>query len=92
MYLIIAATYDDFVPEGPHDTVPSFVNYFLEEVKDGTVSDSSLGSAKKWMDVTGKAPFYINPVNSIMSSEHGLSLTMSATYNWRVKITASASN
>ena len=44
------------------------------------------------MDATGKAPYYINPVNKIMFSEHDLSLTMHDTYAWRVKITASASN
>ncbi len=60
----------------PTNTDPSLVTYFLEEVKDGTVSDSSLDTAKKWMDATGKAPYYINPVNKIMFSEHDLSLTM----------------
>ena len=28
-YLIIAATYDDFVPEGPQETAPSLLNYLL---------------------------------------------------------------
>ena len=40
----------------------------------------------------GKALYYINPVTSVMFSEHDLSLTMHDTYAWRVKITASASN
>ena len=88
---MIVAMFDDFAPEGPHETAPSLLNYFLGEVKDGTVNDSSLDTAKKWMDVTGKAPYYINPIKSVMLSEHGLALTMNATYAWRVKMTASAS-
>jgi hypothetical protein len=67
-YLIIAAAYDDFAPASPHETAPSLLIYFLEEVMDGSVSDSSSNTTKKWMDTTGKSPFYINPVNSIMSS------------------------
>ncbi len=73
---MIVAMFDDFAPEGPHETAPSLLNYFLGEVKDGTVIVSSLDTAKKWMDVTGKAPYYINPVNKIMLFEHGLALTM----------------
>ena len=88
-YLIVAAAYEDFVPEAPHETAPRDFNYFLEEVKGGTVSDASLGTAKMWMNTTGETPYFINPVNSIMSSEHGLTLTMLATYKWRIKMTAS---
>ena len=91
-YLMIVATFDDFAPASLNETVPSLVNYFLEEVKDGTVSDSSLDTANKWMDVNGKIPYYINPVNSVMLSEYDLSLTMIATYQWRVKMTAGARN
>ena len=40
------------------------------------------------MDATGKAPYYINPVKSIMSSKHGLTHTMNVTYKWRMKMTA----
>ena len=91
-YLMIVAMFDDFAPEGPHETAPSLLNYFLGEVKDGTVNDSSLDTAKKWMDATGKAPYYVNPVNSVMLSEHGLALTTIATYRWRVKMTAAKNN
>ncbi len=42
------------------------------------------------MDATGASPLYINPVHSIMPSGHELTLTMRATYNWRVKMTAGA--
>ena len=41
-YLIVVAAYEDFALEGAHETAPSLLNYFLEEVKDGIVSDSSL--------------------------------------------------
>ena len=37
-------------------------------------------------------PYYIIPVNSVMVSEHDLSLTMIATYQWRVKMTAGVRN
>jgi hypothetical protein len=67
-YLVIVATFDDFGPASPHETAPSLLNYFLEEVKDGSVKDSSLDTAKKWMGAAGCSPFYINPVNSVMSS------------------------
>ena len=88
-YLTIAAAYEDFVPEAPHETAPRDFNYFLEEVKGGTVSDASLGTAKMWMNTTGETPYFINPVSSITSSDHGLTLTIDATYKWRVKMTAS---
>ena len=65
-YLIVAAAYEDFVPAGAHETAPSDLNYFIEEVKEGVVSVSSLDTAKKWMDATGCSPYYINPVNSVM--------------------------
>ena len=55
---MIVATFDDFAPEGPHETAPSLLNYFLGEVKDGIVYDSSLDTAKKWMDATGCSPYY----------------------------------
>ena len=77
---MIVATFDDFAPEGPHETAPSLLNYFLEKVKVGSVNDSTLDTAKKWMDATGCSPYYINPLNSVMLSEHDLSLTMIATY------------
>jgi hypothetical protein len=88
-YLIVAAAYEDFVPEGPHETAPRDFSYFLEEVKGDTVSDASLGTAKMWMNATGETPYFINPVNSIMSSEHGLTLTKLDTYKWRIKMTTS---
>jgi hypothetical protein len=28
-YLMIVAIFDDFTTEGPHETVPSLLNYFL---------------------------------------------------------------
>jgi len=65
---MIVATFDDFAPASPHETAPSLLNYFLEEVKDGSVNDSSLDTAKKRMDATGCSPYYINPVNSVMLS------------------------
>jgi hypothetical protein len=40
----------------------------------------------------GKAPYFINPVNTIMSSEHDLTLTMNVTYTWRVKMSAGMRN
>jgi hypothetical protein len=67
-YLVIVATFDDFGPASPHETAPSLLNYFLEEVKDGSVNDSSLDTAKKRMDATGCSPYYINPVKSVMLS------------------------
>ena len=44
-YLIISAAFDDFVPEG-NTTVPPKLTYFLDEVKDDTVTDASLKFAK----------------------------------------------
>ena len=69
---MIVAMFDDFAPEGPHETAPSLLNYFLGEVKDGTVNDSSLDTAKKWMDATGKAPYYINPASCCPSTVSAL--------------------
>ncbi len=48
-------------------------------MQDDTVSVHSFFDKANGMDATGKAPYYINLVNSVMSSEHGLTLTMSAT-------------
>ena len=67
-YLMIVATFDDFAPASPHETAPSLLNYFLEEFKDGSVNDSYLDTAKKWMDATGCSPYCIIPVNSVMLS------------------------
>jgi hypothetical protein len=76
---MIVATFDDFAPASLNETAPSLLKYFLGEVKDGIVNDSSLDTAKKWMDATGCSPYYINPVNTLMSFEHSLTLTMDAT-------------
>ncbi len=64
-YLMIVAMFDDFTPEGPHETAPSLLNYFLEEVTDGSATDSSSDTAMK-LDAMGCSPYYINPVNKIM--------------------------
>jgi len=45
-YLIISAAFDDFIPE-VNTTVPRQLKHFLDEVKDGTVSDESLKCAKE---------------------------------------------
>ena len=36
---MIVATFEDFAPASPQETAPSLLNYFLGEVKDGTVND-----------------------------------------------------
>ena len=64
-YLMIVATFDVFAPEGPYETAPSLLNYFLEEVTDGSATDSSSDTAMK-LDAMGCSPYYINPVNKIM--------------------------
>ena len=87
-YLIISAAFDDFVPE-VNTTVPLKLSYFLDEVKDGTVTDASLKFAKDWLDTTGQCPHYINPVHVVMSSTFNLSLEIMSTYRWRTKMTAS---
>ena len=81
-YLIISAAFDDFVPE-VNTTVPLKLSYFLDEVKDGTVTDASLKFAKDWLDTTGQCPHYINPVHEVMSSTFNLSLEIMSTYRWR---------
>ena len=65
---MIVATFDVFAPASPQETAPSLLNYFLEEVMDGTVTDSSSDTAKKWMDAAGCSPYYINPMNNVMLS------------------------
>ena len=87
-YLIISAAVDDFIPE-VNNTVPRKLNHFIGEVNDGTVSDASLKLAKDWLDTTGRCPHYINPVHAVLVSKYNLFLTMSETYTWRTKITAS---
>ena len=87
-YLIISAAFDDFVPE-VNTTVPRQLKHFLDEVKDGTVSDESLKFAKDRLDTTGRCAHYINPVHAVLVSNHNLFLTMSETYTWRTKLTAS---
>ncbi len=62
---MIVATFDDLAHASPQETTPSLLNYFLEEVMDGTVTDSSSDTAKN-LDATGCSPYYINPVNSVM--------------------------
>ena len=64
-YLMIVATFDDLAHASPQETAPSLLNYFLEEVMDGTVTDSSSDTAMK-LDAMGCSPYYINPVNKIM--------------------------
>ena len=90
-YLIISAAFDDFVPE-VNTTVSPKLTYFLDEVKDGTVTDASLKFAKDWLDTTGKCPHYINPVHTVLASKHNFFLTMNMTYTWRAKITAATSD
>ena len=86
-YLIIIAAFDDYDPKV--DTkVPRQLDYFLNEVTDGSVSDASLTSAKTWLDTTGKCPYYINPVNEILASKHNVFITLNETYRWRTKLTA----
>ena len=85
-YLVISAALDDFIPEVVKLT------YFLDGVKDGTVTDASLKFAKDWLDTTGKCPHYINPVHTVLASKHNFFLTMNMTYTWRAKITAAASD
>ena len=86
-YLIISVAFDDFVPE-VNITVPRKLTYFVDEVKDGTVTDASLKSAKDWLDSTGQCPHYINPVHVVLSSKFNLSLDSNSTYRWRTKLTA----
>ena len=86
-YLIISAAFDDFIPE-VNTTVPRQLKHFLDEVKDGTVSDESLKFAKEWLNTTGKCPHHINPVDAVLASKHNLFLTIDETYRWRTKLTA----
>ena len=86
-YLIISAAFDDFVPE-VKTTVPRKLNHFIDEVKDGAVTDASLKFAKDWLDTTGQCPYYINPVHAVMSTKYNLSLDSNSTYRWRTKLTA----
>jgi hypothetical protein len=64
--------------------------YFIAELGDGPVTAKSLDSAKDWLDATAYNPYFINPVNNVMHESYGVVLTLNATYNWRVKLTASA--
>ena len=86
-YLIISAAFDDFVPE-VNITVPRKLTHFIDEVRDGTVTDASLKYAKDWLDTTGQCPYYINPVHAVMSSKYNLFLESNSTYRWRTKLTA----
>jgi len=86
-YLIVSAAFDDFVPE-VDTTVPQKLKYFVDEVKDGTVTDGSLKFAKDWLDITGQCSYYINPVHAVMTSKFNLSLDIMSTYRWRTKLTA----
>jgi len=52
------------------------------------VNDASLNSAKAWMNITGWSPHYINPVNSVMATHHGLHLDRNTTCRWRENMTA----
>jgi hypothetical protein len=88
-YLIISAAYNDFIPE-VNSTVPRQLLHFLDEIKDGALTDAPLRSAKEWLDTTGKCPYYMNPVHAVMASKHDLFLTMDETYRWRTRITAGA--
>jgi hypothetical protein len=78
-YLIISAAFNDYDPK-VDTTLPRQLNYFVDEVKDGAVSDASLTSAKAWLDTTGKCPYYINPVHAVISSKYNLSLDINSTY------------
>lgn len=89
-YLIVVAAFDDFVPEGIKK-VPVDLAYFLDELKGVRTSDESLASAKAWMDITGIIPHFLNPVMSVMQSEHDLTLTSMEVYRWRSNMTAAAS-
>ena len=87
-YLIISAAFNDYDPK-VDTTLPRQIKYVVDEVKDGSVSDASLTSAKAWLDTTGKCPYYINPVHAVISSKYNLSLDINSTYRWRTKLTAS---
>ena len=87
-YLIISAAFNDYDPK-VDTTLPRQLKYFVDEVKDGSVSDASLTSAKAWLNTTGKCPYYINPVHAVMSTKYNLSLDTNSTYRWRTKLTAS---
>ena len=82
-----SSAFDDLFPTG-NITIPPKLTYFLDEVKDGMVGDASLATSKDWMNHTGKNAHYINPVHALMASKHNLSLTLTATYTWRTKLTA----
>ena len=83
-YLIISAAFNDYDPK-LNITLPRQLNYFVDEVKDGVVTDACLKSAK---DTTGQCPYYINPVDAVMLSKYNLSLDSNSTYRWRTKLTA----
>ena len=55
------------------------------------MNDSSLDTAKKWMDATGYSLYNINPVNKIMFSARSQPHDI-ATYQWRIKMTAPKTN
>ena len=86
-YLIISTAYNDFIPE-VNSTVPRQLVHFLDEIKDGALTDVPLRSAKEWLDTTGQCPYYINPVHSVMSSKYNLSLDSNSTYHWRATLMA----
>ena len=86
-YLIISAAFNDYDPN-VDTTLPRQLNYLVDEVKDGAVSDASLMSAKSWLDTTGRCPYYINPVHAVISSKYNLSLDIMNTYRWRCELTA----
>lgn len=68
------------------------MTYFVDQLSDGPASSKSLASAKGWLDATGRNPYLINPVLSVMRENYGITLTESAVYNWRSKLTAAATD
>jgi hypothetical protein len=90
-YLIISAAFNLYDPK-LNITLPRQLNYFVDEVKDGVVTDACLKSAKDWLDTSGQCPYYIKPVHAVMSSKYNLSLDSNSTYRWRTKIMAAASD
>ena len=83
-YLIISAAFNDYDPK-LNITLPRQLNYFVDEVKDGVVTDACLKSAK---DTTGQCPYYINPVHAVMLSKYNLSLDSNSTSRWHTTLTA----